>query len=216
VIDLTVLTQELVAFFNARLSPSPTQITKPTFMYSCCTRLRPSHFTQTPPFRSIYQSRLENSNITLRNPTDHPWTPSTSSSSSPLKRIAPPKAWLDTAWGVDVDYGNLYQTLPQNLFAFSIIPYAFFLYYLTKSKSVTPPLVLFGFYFLLVFVFLTIPAGIYAKKVYNTTLANVDWLHGGAESMLTLTNLFLVVGLRQAIREVEGRNGGNKEGEGKQ
>ena len=34
--------------------------------------------------------------------------------------------------------------------------------------------------------------------------------------MLTLTNLFLVVGLRQAIREVEGRNGGNKEGEGKQ
>jgi hypothetical protein len=214
VIELTVLTQELVAVFDTSLSP-PTQITKLTFMYSCCTRLRPSHFTQKPPHRSTYQLKLGNSNTTLRNPTVHPWTPPTSTS-SPLKRKAPPKAWLDTAWGVDVDYDNLYQTLPQNLFAFSIIPYAFFLYYLTKSKSVTPPLVLFGFYFLLVFVFLTIPAGIYAKKVYDTTLANVDWLHGGAESMLTLTNLFLVVGLRQAIREVEGSNGGNKEGEGKQ
>lgn len=55
--------------------------------------------------------------------------------------------------------------------------------------------------------------------MYDTTLANVDWLHGGAESMLTLTNLFLVVGLRQAIREVEGRKGdvdGNADGEGKQ
>jgi hypothetical protein len=39
--------------------------------------------------------------------------------------------------------------------------------------------------------------------VYGTSLANVDWLHGGAESLLTVTNLLLVVGLRRAIRDAE-------------
>jgi hypothetical protein len=36
---------------------------------------------------------------------------------------------------------------------------------------------------------------------YGTSLSNVDWLHGGAESLLTVTNLFIVIGLRKAIRE---------------
>lgn len=36
---------------------------------------------------------------------------------------------------------------------------------------------------------------------YGTSLSNVDWLHGGAESLLTLTNLFIVLGLRKALRE---------------
>ena len=40
-----------------------------------------------------------------------------------------------------------------------------------------------------------------AKIRYGTSLANVDWLHGGAESLLTLTNLFIVLGLRKALRE---------------
>lgn len=38
---------------------------------------------------------------------------------------------------------------------------------------------------------------------YGTSLSNVDWLHGGAESLLTLTNLFIVLGLREAIRKAE-------------
>lgn len=41
------------------------------------------------------------------------------------------------------------------------------------------------------------PAGIYAKVHYHEILANVDWLHGCAESMLTLTNLFIIFGFRQ-------------------
>ncbi|KAK2966499.1 hypothetical protein RJ640_019028 [Escallonia rubra] len=45
-----------------------------------------------------------------------------------------------------------------------------------------------------------IPAGIYAKLHYGTSLSNVDWLHGGAESLLTLTNLFIVLGLREGLR----------------
>ncbi|XP_024521389.1 uncharacterized protein LOC112342945 [Selaginella moellendorffii] len=41
----------------------------------------------------------------------------------------------------------------------------------------------------------------YAAKVhYGTSLSNVDWLHGGAESFLTVTNLFIVLGLRKALR----------------
>ena len=47
------------------------------------------------------------------------------------------------------------------------------------------------FYFLLVFVFGTIPAGLYAKQHYNSILANVDYLHGSAESLLTVTNLLI-------------------------
>lgn len=42
-----------------------------------------------------------------------------------------------------------------------------------------------------------------AKVKYGTSLSNVDWLHGGAESLLTLTNLFIVLGLRQALRKTE-------------
>ncbi len=111
---------------------------------------------------------------------------------------------------------------------------------------------LFGFYFLLVFVFATIPAGIYgtfyffspissnlkpfifrspnpklqilsvyhiihlfaAKRVYETSLANVDYLHGSAEFLLTLTNLFIVMGLRKAIREAESENASKAAAEG--
>ncbi|KAJ9148051.1 hypothetical protein P3X46_030147 [Hevea brasiliensis] len=91
------------------------------------------------------------------------------------------------------------QSIASQLFAFSLFPYIGFLYFITKSKS-APKLTLFGFYFLLAFVGATIPAGIYAKVRYGTSLSNVDWLHGGAESLLTLTNLFIVLGLRQALR----------------
>ena len=42
--------------------------------------------------------------------------------------------------------------------------------------------------------------------MYHTSLANVDWLHGSAESMLTITNLFIVLGLRQGLRKAEAEN----------
>ncbi|XP_057968860.1 uncharacterized protein LOC131158192 [Malania oleifera] len=91
------------------------------------------------------------------------------------------------------------QSVASQLFAVSLFPYIGFLYFITKSDS-APKLTLFGFYFLLAFVGATIPAGIYAKVHYGTSLSNVDWLHGGAEFLLTLTNLFIVMGLREALR----------------
>lgn len=84
------------------------------------------------------------------------------------------------------------------LFALSLIPYLTFLWFLTRSRQ-TPRLALVGFYCTLVFVGVTIPAGIYTKAVYGESLANVDWLHGMAESFLTLSNSLIVLGFRQAI-----------------
>lgn len=84
------------------------------------------------------------------------------------------------------------------LFAVSLFPYLGFLWFLTRSGK-TPKLALIGFYSLLVFVAVTIPAGIYAKIHYGEALANIDWLHGSAEFFLTLANILVVLGFRQAI-----------------
>ena len=84
------------------------------------------------------------------------------------------------------------------LFAVSLFPYLGFLYFMTRSGK-TPRLALIGFYVLLIFVAITIPAGIYAKVHYHQALANVDWLHGSAEFFLTLSNILVVLGFRQAI-----------------
>ena len=86
----------------------------------------------------------------------------------------------------------------ENLFAISLVPYLGFLWFLTRSGKV-PKLALAGFYLLLLFVAITIPAGIYAQQHYGTSLANVDWLHGGAEFFLTLSNIFVVLGFRQVV-----------------
>lgn len=84
------------------------------------------------------------------------------------------------------------------LFALSLFPYLAFLYFLTRTPE-TPRLALIGFYSLLVFVAVTIPAGIYAERVVGTSLANVDWLHGSAEAFLSLTNILVAWGFKQAI-----------------
>lgn len=89
----------------------------------------------------------------------------------------------------------------QTLFAVSLFPYLGFLYFLTRSRQ-TPRLALVGFYGLLVFVAVTIPAGIYAKTVYSAELANVDWLHGTAELFLSVSNILVVLGFRQAVQHL--------------
>ncbi len=86
------------------------------------------------------------------------------------------------------------------LFALSLFPYLGFLWFLTRSQQM-PRLALIGFYMTLVFVGVTIPAGIYARVALGEQLANVDWLHGGAESFLTLSNILVVLGFQRAIAE---------------
>jgi hypothetical protein len=88
-----------------------------------------------------------------------------------------------------------------SLFAISLFPYLGFLWFLTRSGQV-PRLALIGFYMTLVFVAVTIPAGIYAKVVYGESLANADLLHGGAEFFLTLANILILLGFQQAVSRV--------------
>ena len=86
----------------------------------------------------------------------------------------------------------------ESLFGLSLLPYLGFLWFLTRSGK-TPKLALIGFYALLLFVAVTIPAGIYAQVHYGKALANVDWLHGSAEAFLTLSNILIALGFAQGI-----------------
>ncbi len=90
----------------------------------------------------------------------------------------------------------------ENLFALSLFPYLGFLWFLRRSPQ-TPKVALWGFYFLLVFVFITIPAGIYAQVHYQKQLADVDWLHGSAEIFLSISNLLVVFGFLRALGKRE-------------
>jgi hypothetical protein len=84
------------------------------------------------------------------------------------------------------------QNLAGIFFQASLLPYLTFLYFLNFRGNRTPDLGKFGFAYLLLFVLGTIPSGIVTKSVYGETLANVDWLHGGAEALLTVTNVLIV------------------------
>ncbi len=93
----------------------------------------------------------------------------------------------------------------ETLFALSLFPYLGFLWFISRSQQM-PRLALYGFYGTLVFVAVTIPAGIYAQLHYGESLANVDWLHGGAEVFLTLSNILIVLGFAQAVRQLKIKN----------
>ncbi|MBD2604911.1 DUF3593 domain-containing protein [Scytonema hofmannii FACHB-248] len=86
----------------------------------------------------------------------------------------------------------------ETLFALSLFPYLGFLWFIRRSEQM-PRLALYGFYGTLVFVGVTIPVAIYAQVHYGKSLANVDWLHGSAEAFLTLSNILIVLGFRQAV-----------------
>lgn len=85
-----------------------------------------------------------------------------------------------------------------SLFALSLFPYLAFLFFLSRLRRI-PRLALIGFWLLLLFVAVSIPAGLYAQLHYGTSLANVDPLHGGAEAFLTLSNILVTLGFKQAI-----------------
>jgi hypothetical protein len=91
------------------------------------------------------------------------------------------------------------QNLAGIFFQASLLPYLAFLYFLSFRGNRIPDLGNFGFQFLLLFVLSTIPSGIITKGTYGISLADCDWLHGGAEALLTITNVLIVFGFRQAM-----------------
>jgi len=84
-------------------------------------------------------------------------------------------------------------------FGASLFPYLAFLYFLNVEENETPKGVTVGFATCLLFVFLTIPAAVVAQQQFGVSLADCDWLHGSAESLLTVTNLVTVIAFRQAL-----------------
>ena len=91
------------------------------------------------------------------------------------------------------------QNLAGLFFQASLLPYLLFLYFLSFRANRISSLANFGFQFILIFVISTIPSGIISKSVYGYSLADTDWLHGGAESLLTMANVLIVLGLKQAM-----------------
>lgn len=95
------------------------------------------------------------------------------------------------------------EALAGPFFGASLFPYLAFIYFLNREENDTPKGVTVGFASCLSFVFLTIPAAIAAKLLYGVSLADSDWLHGSAESLLTITNLVTVIAFRQALSAKE-------------
>ena len=92
-----------------------------------------------------------------------------------------------------------------SLFAASIFPYAIFLYYLYKIKSVNK-LVKTGFSLTVLFVFITILVSIFTLNYYDKTLVEVDFLHGLAESFLTLSDFVILLGFIKILNSLEVNN----------
>ena len=91
------------------------------------------------------------------------------------------------------------------LFASSIFPYAIFLFYLYKIKSVNK-LVKTGYSLTVLFVFITIVASVYSLNYYDKTLVEVDFLHGFAESFLTLSDFVILFGFIKLLNNIEVNN----------
>ena len=91
------------------------------------------------------------------------------------------------------------------LFAISIIPYAIFLFYLYKIKTVNI-FIKTGFSLTVLFVFVTILVSIFTLNNYDKTLVEVDFLHGFAESFLTLSDFVILFGFIKLLNSLEVNN----------
>lgn len=84
------------------------------------------------------------------------------------------------------------QAIAGKFFQVSLLPYLFFLYFLAFKGNRTAATATFGFQYLLVFVAAGIFGGVLTESTYECILANADWLHGGSEALLTLSNVLIV------------------------
>ena len=91
------------------------------------------------------------------------------------------------------------------LFAASIFPYAIFLFYLYKIKTVNV-FVKTGFSLTVLFVFITILVSIFTLNYYDKNLVEVDFLHGFAESFLTLSDFVILFGFIKLLNSLEVNN----------
>jgi len=116
---------------------------------------------------------------------------------------ASPAAIVDEAASLastfDLAFADQAGKLAGTFFQASLLPYIGFLYFLSYGPNKTPKQAIFGHQFLLLFVLSTVFTGIVTKSVYGASLADTDWLHGGAEALLTTSNLYVASGYRNAL-----------------
>ena len=62
-----------------------------------------------------------------------------------------------------------------------------------------PKMVQAGFALVLLFVAVSIPAGMYSRQHLGLAMANVDWIHGPCELILSISNMLVVLGLAGSI-----------------
>ena len=98
--------------------------------------------------------------------------------------------------------GSIDNTL---LFAVSIIPYAIFLFYLYTIKSLNI-FVKIVFSLTVLFVFITILVSIFTLNYYDKSLVDVDFLHGFAESFLTLSDFVILFGFIKLLNSLQVNN----------
>ncbi len=82
---------------------------------------------------------------------------------------------------------------PSPFFVLSLIPYLFFLYWAQKSSYI-PKISLLGFRLTLLFVLMTIVFAIIASVFFESSLTDIDPLHGAAEAFLTLSDALIAIG----------------------
>ena len=80
-----------------------------------------------------------------------------------------------------------------------------FLFYLYKIKSVNN-FVKTGFSLTVLFVFITILVSIFTLNYYDKSLVEVDFLHGFAESFLTLSDFVILFGFIKLLNSLEVNN----------
>ena len=91
------------------------------------------------------------------------------------------------------------------IFAFSIVPYSIFLYYLFKLKGLNKA-VKIGFSLTVLFVAITIVFSISSEIIYGQSLVEVDLFHGLAESFLTLSDFVILLGFISILKTLEVKN----------
>lgn len=149
--------------------------------------------------------QVENSVTSRRQPA---WSQNSRHKTTQLNVVDPslmeiPSLLQSTATSLNINRDQA-EALAGPFFGASLFPYLAFLYFLKVEENETPKGVTVGFATCLLFVFLTIPAAIAAQVLYGVSLADSDWLHGSAESLLTITNLVTVLAFRQALSAKEG------------
>ena len=121
------------------------------------------------------------------------------STSTPAADTSMLSSFVTSQSSLLLSFSDQGQNLAGIFFQASLLPYLLFLYFLSFRANRISSLANFGFQFILIFVISTIPSGIISKSVYGYSLADTDWLHGGAESLLTISNILIVLGLKQAM-----------------